>query len=75
MLHLVDNIKYLRARKGLSQQRLADALGVTRARYSKYEYSQAEPPLELVVKLSSFFGISIDDLLSKDMRQHGSAYE
>ena len=64
-MYWVDNIKYLRARKGLSQQGLADALGITRARYSKYEYGQAEPPLELLVRLSDYFGVSVDELLSK----------
>ncbi|MFD2966204.1 helix-turn-helix domain-containing protein [Sphingobacterium bambusae] len=67
MLYWIDNIKYLRARKGLSQQGLADALGITRARYSKYEYGQAEPPLELVVKIARFYGVSIDVLLDDDI--------
>ena len=56
---------------GQSQQGLANALGITRARYSKYEYGQAEPPFELLVKISAYFGVSVDDLLSSDVSKNG----
>ncbi|WP_428985369.1 helix-turn-helix domain-containing protein [Sphingobacterium oryzagri] len=67
MLYWVENIKHLRSRKGLSQKSLADALGITRARYSKYEYGLAEPPIELLLRMSAYFGVSVDDLLSSDV--------
>ncbi len=70
MLYWVDNIKYLRARKGLSQQGLADALGITRARYSKYEYGQAEPPIELLVKIAKYYAVSVDDLLDANLARY-----
>ncbi|TJZ51838.1 helix-turn-helix transcriptional regulator [Sphingobacterium olei] len=68
MLYWTENIKYLRARVGYSQQRLADDLGITRTRYSKYEYGLAEPPIEILVKLSSYFGVSLDELAKVDLR-------
>lgn len=67
MLYWVENIKHLRARKGLSQQGLADALGITRARYSKYEYGLAEPPFELLLKISSYFDVTVDEFLCYDI--------
>lgn len=70
MLYWVENLKHLRARKGQSQQGLADALGITRARYSKYEYGLAEPPIELLVKISAYFEVTVDQLLSSDVTRN-----
>ena len=60
-------MKYLRAKLGLSQKRLADDLGITRTRYSKYEYGMAEPPIELLVKIATYYEVSIDALVSVDL--------
>ncbi|WP_133642172.1 helix-turn-helix domain-containing protein [Sphingobacterium paludis] len=49
---------------------MAKALGITRARYSKYEYGQAEPPFELLVNMSAYFGVGVDDLLSSDVAKN-----
>ncbi|MBD1432397.1 helix-turn-helix transcriptional regulator [Sphingobacterium sp. DN00404] len=67
MLYLADNMRYLRGRKGRSQQQLADELGITRTRYSKYEYGMAEPPIELLVKIARYYGISVDEIISVDL--------
>lgn len=67
MLYLADNMRYLRGRKGRSQQQLADELGITRTRYSKYEYGMAEPSIELLVKIARYYGISVDDIISVDL--------
>ncbi|MBD1425698.1 helix-turn-helix transcriptional regulator [Sphingobacterium arenae] len=67
MLYLADNMRYLRGRKGRSQQQLADQLGITRTRYSKYEYGMAEPPIELLIKIARYYGVTIDDIISVDL--------
>jgi|GEM_PF-5056832 len=67
MLYLADNMKYLRAKWGRSQQQLADELGITRTRYSKYEYGMAEPPIDLLVKIARYYGLTIDDIVSVDL--------
>lgn len=66
---LSENLRYLRAQRGLSQQRVADDLILTRARYSKYEEAAAEPPLEVLLRISRYFQISIDLILSLDVRK------
>jgi transcriptional regulator with XRE-family HTH domain len=66
---LSDNIRFLRARRGLSQQAVADALVITRGRYAKYEDEMSEPPIELLLKISRFYHVSIDLLVSVDIRR------
>lgn len=63
------NIKFLRQWKGLSQEQLADALKVTRARIGAYEEGRNEPPLDLLVGLSEFFHVAIDALVRGDLRK------
>ncbi|MBD1425689.1 helix-turn-helix transcriptional regulator [Sphingobacterium arenae] len=74
MLYLADNMRYLRGRKGRSQQQLADELGITRTRYSKYEYGMAEPPIDLLIKIARYYGLSIDDIISVDLYAYRDAY-
>lgn len=69
MSYLSDNIKYLRSQKGFSQQKIADELIITRARYSKYEEGAAEPPLEILMRISHYFHVSIDLMISVDLRR------
>ncbi|MBO6199993.1 LexA family transcriptional regulator [Epilithonimonas ginsengisoli] len=70
MSKLADNIKLLRARQKISQQKIADALLITRVRYAKYEDGTSEPPIEILLRLSKYFGISIDLLVSVDIRKY-----
>lgn len=67
---LSDNIRYLRGQLELSQQKVADALLITRGRYSKYEDAAADPPLDILLKISKYFNVSIDLLLSVDIRKY-----
>ena len=64
---LSDNIRYLRNQLGYSQQRVADELIITRGRYGKYEDAVAEPPIEILLKISRYFHVSIDLLVTVDL--------
>ncbi|PVH25241.1 helix-turn-helix domain-containing protein [Sphingobacterium corticibacter] len=64
MLYLSENIRYLRSKAGKSQRALAEQLGITRARYSKYEYGTAEPPLEILLKISDYYHVTINVLIA-----------
>jgi transcriptional regulator with XRE-family HTH domain len=64
-----DNIKYLRVNKSLTQQGVADDLMITRARLLKYEDGTSQPPIELLKKISNFYNVSIDILVSVDLRK------
>lgn len=61
------NLKFLRKRKKVSQEEIANSLGLTRSTYSGYENGVAEPNLENLVKFSAYFGISLDKLVTKDL--------
>jgi len=66
-----DNIRFLRAKKGLSQQSFADnILIISRDRYSKYENGRSEAPYEVLIKISKYFNVSIDLLLTVDIRKY-----
>ncbi|MES2409925.1 MAG: XRE family transcriptional regulator [Bacteroidota bacterium] len=64
-----DNIKILRNKKGVTQQAAADKCGVPRDRYVKYEGGKNLPPPDFLLAVSRYFHISIDILLSVDLRK------
>ena len=53
----------LRKSKGMTQQELADKLGVTNKAVSKWETGEAFPETAQLVPLSDIFGVTVDDLL------------
>jgi transcriptional regulator with XRE-family HTH domain len=61
-----NNLKLLRKLKKKSQEEVAADLGLTRSSYSGYENGIAEPGLDTVVALSTYFAIPLDSLLKKD---------
>lgn len=64
-----DNIRSLRLKKNISQEKLAEGLTITRGRYVKYEDGSSEPPYDILKKIAQYFHISIDLLLSVDVRK------
>jgi len=60
---IADRIQSLRKTKGLSQEQLAEAVGVSRQAVSKWESEQAMPDMEKVIALSEFFEVTTDYLL------------
>jgi transcriptional regulator with XRE-family HTH domain len=69
MLYISDNLKYLRSRRNLSQQEAADGMKMPIDRYKKYEYGKNTPPAETLLSISRFYHISIDLLLTVDLRK------
>lgn len=62
-MKLSENITQLRRAMGLSQEQLAEQVGVSRQSISKWETGQSAPELEKLVLLSKVFGVSTDTLL------------
>ncbi|MCI9193085.1 MAG: helix-turn-helix transcriptional regulator [Acutalibacter muris] len=62
-MNLSDRIQELRKTKGMSQEELADRVGVTRQAVSKWESGQSVPELDKIVALSEIFDVSTDYLL------------
>jgi transcriptional regulator with XRE-family HTH domain len=66
---LGENLKLLRKRKELSQEDIAKMLDISRSSYSGYENEASQPPIEILLKLSATFKISLDILLGKALSQ------
>ena len=62
-MNISDRIQSLRKAKGITQEQLADAVGVSRQAVSKWEAEQSVPDLERVVAMAEFFDVTTDYLL------------
>ena len=62
-MELGNNIKELRKQRGLRQEQLAEAMGVSTASVSKWETNQTFPELTLLAELADFFEVSMDTLV------------
>lgn len=58
-------LRTLRESKGMSQQKVAKCLGITRTAYNKYENGFSKPVRKLE-ELSALFGVTADYILGKD---------
>ena len=65
---LSEKILSLRTRMGLSQEDLAEKLGVSRQSVSKWETGQSVPDLDKLIKLADLFQISVDELVREGER-------
>ncbi|MCM3708608.1 MULTISPECIES: helix-turn-helix domain-containing protein [Cytobacillus] len=61
-----EKLKKERKEKGWSQEELAEKLYVSRQSVSKWENGQNYPSIEIIIKLSDLFGVTIDELLRSD---------
>lgn len=61
------NLKYLRQKNKISQQILADALVIPRSTLGDYERGKTEPNIAMLVKMSKYFDITIDELINSDL--------
>jgi len=64
-----NNLKLLRKRKGLSQEEVAQTLGMNRSTYSGYENGVAQPNIDNLIAFSGLFEISVDELVKNDFAQ------
>ena len=62
---LNERLKKLRAEKNVTQQKVADVLGVTVGNVQKFEYGTARPKLDNVIKIADFFDVSLDYLVGR----------
>ncbi|MCD8146997.1 MAG: helix-turn-helix domain-containing protein [Clostridiales bacterium] len=62
-MNIADRIQQLRKAKGISQEELADRVGVSRQAVSKWESEQSVPDLNKIILLSDYFGVTTDYLL------------
>lgn len=62
-MNIGDRIQYLRKQKGLSQEELADKIGVSRQAVSKWESQQSTPDLDKIIIISDLFDATTDYIL------------
>ena len=62
-LNFSENIARLRHEKKITQEQLADFVGVTKASVSKWETGQSMPDILLLPQIAAFFDVTIDELL------------
>ena len=67
-MNLSDNLKRIRKENNLSQEQLADKLGVSRQSVSKWESGQAYPEMDKVLQLCQLFNLNIDELLNQNIK-------
>lgn len=61
-----EKLQFLRNKRGLTQEELAEEILVSRTAISKWESGRGYPNIESLKLLSKFFSVSIDDLLSTE---------
>jgi len=67
---LAENIRVFRKQKGLTQEQLAEVLGVTVGAVHKWETRMSTPELGLITEMADFFDISVDVLLGYKMKDN-----
>lgn len=67
---LSENIRKFRKERGLTQEQLAEVLGVTVGAVYKWEARLSQPELSMVMELADFFDTSVDVLLGYEMRDN-----
>jgi len=65
--YLNKNLKYLRSVKKISQQDLADKIGIDRSTVSRIENNEIETTVDNAIKIADIFNVSLSDLLNKDL--------
>lgn len=63
------NIRSFREKMGLSQEEVAQFLGIKREMISYYETDARETPITMLEKLSDLFGVDLADLVEEDEKQ------
>ena len=72
-LSLANNIRTFRKQRRLTQEQLAEVLGVTTGAVYKWESGLSFPELTLIVEMADFFDVSVDALLGYRMKDNREA--
>lgn len=65
---LANNLILLRTMKNMSQEQIAEIIGISRQSYAKWEQGETIPDIEKCDRLAKFYGISIDALIHQNNR-------
>ena len=62
---MIKNLKSMRTEFKISQQQLADAIGVSQQSVNKYENQDVEPDISVLIKIADYFSVSVDYLIGR----------
>lgn len=68
-MKVCEALKYQREINGYSQSDLAKATGISQPMISIWEAGKSLPNIEFCVKLADFYGISLDELIGRDVKK------
>ena len=63
---LAENLALLRNLRGMTQEEVAEVIGISRQSYSKWEQGETIPDIEKCDRLAKFYGVAIDALVHQD---------
>ena len=65
-----ERIRNLREDRDLTQKQIAEVLDLTQRSYSRYENADSMMPIDILIKIADFYGVSVDYLLERtDIRK------
>ncbi|MGE6219017.1 XRE family transcriptional regulator [Nubsella zeaxanthinifaciens] len=70
MSNISSNLKYLRKKKGLTQQQFADNMEIKRSLIGAYEEDRAEPKYDLLKKIAEYFELTIDEFINEKINDN-----
>lgn len=68
--YLNENIKYLRIKKGISQQGLADKIGIDRSTISRIENNEIDTTIDNVIKIADALNVPLPDLIGRELKNN-----
>ncbi|MHB1154363.1 MAG: helix-turn-helix transcriptional regulator [Eubacteriales bacterium] len=74
-IHISENLKQYRNKKGNTQDQLADFLGISKQSVSKWERGEGYPDITLLPYIASYYNVTVDKLLGTDEIQKRDAIE
>ncbi|KIL30477.1 helix-turn-helix domain-containing protein [Bacillus subtilis] len=66
---LGDRLKELRESRKLTQDKLAEILGISRGTYAHYEINKRKPDYDMLIKIADFYGVTTDFLLRGESQE------
>ena len=68
-ISLPENLRRIRKENNLSQEQLAEKLGVSRQAVSKWESGQSYPEMDKVLQICKTFNFNMDELMNENVKE------